>query len=242
MIAYSKQFSKYIGEIPNFLKDSDKVKSSGDSVNIENNFLFTGVLKDTIKFLKDEYSEKKYICIGESENMKKYRVTDNKELEKLHEYLDILLKDLCEHIILKNPEFIDEPLFIESFFRVFNYIILPYKLSIYNFYDYLPDIVKKVNDMFRKDYIVIDCNKDYGKFIDAGFIRKEYPEYRCGRASTFKVGPGLNTRIIIYNSMHEFDNNPDDTYAFSILDKYHGGYYKKYLKYKTKYLKLKNNL
>jgi hypothetical protein len=102
-------------------------------------------------------------------------------------------------------------------------------MTVYQISIYLPKIVDLINKLLREKYIVIDCKEG----IDS---------YTCGRAIEFKADPHCKTRIIIYNSVSEYNSDPDYTHIREIRDKYDGGYYNKYLKYKAKYLRLKSKI
>jgi hypothetical protein len=97
-------------------------------------------------------------------------------------------------------------------------------------------IKKTVNDIMGNDYLIIDC-KDVTNYSNCSNIT-----YTCGRAvfsnsSIFNV----NSKIIIYNTVSEYDDNMDIDYIVNKYQSLKGGslYYFKYLKYKNKYLNLK---
>ncbi len=102
-------------------------------------------------------------------------------------------------------------------------------------------LINQVNEKTRPDYIVNKC-----------FSQKNYT---CGRALEKVTEPGKNTRLVIFGTVSMDDDYMDDQdYENRIIptltNKYLSNnnnddknkYYAKYLKYKSKYLELKNKL
>jgi len=199
------------------------------ATDVNDEFIFRSIVVPEIILKKEELSKMGLTSVGDSEDQKKYFIKDGSFLRELCDKLTVFLS-LIEKSKNINPGLLDDPKFIQAFFNSLNYLLMPYKMSIANFSSFLPGIVKLINDCLGREFIVIDC-------------RDGITSYECGRAMEFKTDPGLVTRIIIYNSLSEYDSNPDYLHIQAVRDKYHGGnYYEKYLKYKTKYLQLKNRL
>ena len=100
-------------------------------------------------------------------------------------------------------------------------------------------IKKTVNDIMGENYLIIDCRdiSEYNVCDDS--------TYTCGRAIYPNSNILSNNKIIIYNTVSEYDMDVDINYVVNKYAQLHGGsnkYYRKYLKYKNKYLNLKNNI
>ncbi len=195
--------------------------------DVDDDTIFRRISTPFIFKKKDEY-ESKYSSHGESLSQKKYIITDESEFSDLFGNLDNILKILQDSIKIK-PTLLDEPLFIQFFTKFLNFLLVPYNMTTYNIIIYLPKIVELINKSLREKYIVIDCKEGISS-------------YTCGRAIVFKADPHCITRIIIYNSVSEYNSDPDYEHISKIRDNYNGGYYNKYLKYKAKYLRLKSKI
>ncbi len=132
-------------------------------------------------------------------------------------FLRMILNKNIPPIIYNNPDFIKtfgQTVFILTKFQA------PFTLNIR---DYSEIYVNIINLKTRDGYSVLDC-------------KTGSTDYTCGRAVIYKNAlpdTDVNPRIIIFNTVSDIDDNMDTLY---ILEKYH----KKYLKYKKKYLQLKN--
>jgi len=96
-------------------------------------------------------------------------------------------------------------------------------------------IIENIRNITNPKYIILNCNY---------IINEKHTEYCCGRFVTY-VNNASETKIIIMNTLP--DGKPDVEYEKKIQEnpeisngiKFGGNCYLKYLKYKTKYLKLK---
>ncbi len=170
------------------------------------------------------------------ENFKEkvYNSASNKYKVSFDEIKDAIYFEYLEHLMVKISEkkditdrekicLLDLPEFISAFGNLITFLLYQAGYAIHNLSDILDYLVKLINDNTRPDYIIITCPKDY----------------YCGRALYIRTEPGKNSRILIYRT-----NDKAEPQQIEVLEKAElipGGYYKKYLKYKAKYLKLKNS-
>ncbi len=127
----------------------------------------------------------------------------------------------------KNCKLLDHPVFVEFYCKLLEFLIFGVSFAVHNLSDFLPKIVEELNNNTRPNFIILDCkmgNHSYG----------------CGRAINFRIEPGKNARIFIFDT--DDDMQPQYLHLLKTQEKTAGGYYKKYIKYKTKYLKLKSEI
>lgn len=101
---------------------------------------------------------------------------------------------------------------------------------------YAEYFVEKINKVTNPLYVKLCCE---AKTSEGGT-----PYYTCGRAIQ-EIFSHKFPKIMIYSTKNEYDDNTDEA-SFSRCikspEQIEGGYYKKYLKYKTKYLNEKKKL
>jgi hypothetical protein len=132
---------------------------------------------------------------------------------------------------------------INLIFDLLQYILFTYGRETLDAYNMAKFVVQNLNDNIKEiDMANIKFNNPY--IIDC----KNGPNsYTCGRAIQLFKKNGIK-HILIYNTISTTNDFMDEDYAKEKISKYkldslEGGYYKnKYLKYKQKYLGLKNNL
>jgi len=131
-------------------------------------------------------------------------------------------------------------IFINQVFKLLNYTLLNYgrqTLDLWRTIKYLKD---KFEERIRTDEIKLSLYSQ--PFIIGCKDGKE--SYTCGRGIKLSEDNHGIYHIIIFNTVSEGDDFMDDEYAEKILVDYNstlkGGYKNKYLKYKQKYINLKN--
>lgn len=137
----------------------------------------------------------------------------------------------------QRPELLDDKDFILTLYENIWMLLKWYGLHTY-YVDKMAVYIKETIDgKTRKDYMMINCK--YG-----------IHSYTCGRALWFDIRPKMNTRLYIFNTKSEYDDDMDLSQIKEILLGnlkaneerqllQTGGainYYYKYLKYKLKYL------
>jgi hypothetical protein len=143
--------------------------------------------------------------------------------------------------ILKEPKIIsllENPHFIELFSELVTIGLYSLGQNLMNMGGIASEIVKLINEKTDRKYALLNCRDRLGS-------------YTCGRAVSINLKPGDKDtpRIIIFNTKSENDDEVDFERYFSVLptkgeqqytldgDKHY--YWKKYLKYKQKYINLK---
>jgi len=102
---------------------------------------------------------------------------------------------------------------------------------------FVKKIIENIRQITNPKYITLNCNHI-----------EDATDYCCGRFVTYIVNETSPTKIVIMNTLP--NSVPDFEYEKKIQEnpevepinvgvKFGGGYYKKYIKYKNKYLKLK---
>lgn len=136
----------------------------------------------------------------------------------------------CRDIITEN---MNKPHFIIFFYEIIKMHLFGFSFNFINIDTIIKNIVDNVRSITTHDYIVINC-------------KDKTDMYTCGRAILYNENTDIPTKIIIYNSISD-DNDDQDTIYLSSLD---GKYtentgtnyiYNKYIKYKNKYLNIKNS-
>ena len=176
------------------------------------------ILDEYINMHKTDFKEK-----GRSKNIEsdKYIINEDDFYEAI--YFSNFEK-LLEVINRKKEILLDCPDFIEYFGLLITVLIYQVGLAIHNLDDFIEGFVKKINECTRENYSVITCDKSYF----------------CGRAVYIRTDPSKNSKILFYETNTEAI--PQQEKVLARAEHISGGYYQKYLKYKTKYLKLKNQL
>ncbi len=138
-------------------------------------------------------------------------------------YITDLLINPIPELIYNNSEF------IKTFGQTIWILIKSQGLYTKNIDSYVRRIVDIINEKTRPDYARIDCRDDL-----LG------TSYQCGRALIYRNSlPSVDPspRVIVFNTAVDVSGRITDNFDFDyMLSKYH----KKYLKYKQKYLQLKN--
>lgn len=157
-------------------------------------------------------------------------------------YLSILGKNILN---LFNPNIhnLDDPDFLDRFSKILEIAIYPVISCIYYPQLYIQDFIAKLNKkILRDNYAILKCNPTT-PLTGSEYQSKDGINYNCGRFVTINVEEGKNTRIIFTNTVSTEDDSPDvNYYTENIQPNLKGGYYQKYLKYKKKYLQLKDSL
>ncbi len=162
-------------------------------------------------------------------------------------------------IALSNPisPYLNNPIYISFFEVVLQYVLYTLGTNIMNMTPIAKSIVRIINDMIGYTYIILNCKNGLGS-------------YTCGRAvsSIHKMPEEKIPRLVIFNTNSSEDDNLDSNYYKTLvtdeenkLNLENGGdryyyknkylkyneteldqmFYKKYLKYKQKYLDLKKS-
>jgi hypothetical protein len=180
-------------------------------------------------------------------NPEDYGDIDEKELDELF----ILFGYSYEPYIKSAQLMFDNRQFIIAIYNLLWVILERYALGTYNLENFITKMIDTVNRSIRKDYIIKNCNEN-GKDRYVGIRNMTQYDYCCGRAMYYDERPNKKSRIIIFNTISDFDDNMDFSYYGSFFDNLPNmsddekvrdtplARAKKYLKYKIKYIKLKN--
>lgn len=162
---------------------------------------------------------------------------------RLYNIFFLCLKESLKDINFKN--FIDDEDFINILSDTIKNILFAYTYKKYTKSDHvINNIINNINDIFGDNYICIKSDK----------IRYELKNYKyllIGRAIDYHPKQKDGSRITIFHTRNIETSVPDDICKYISCPKQFklenkkgqkGGsiYYHKYLKYKTKYLALKN--
>ena len=141
-----------------------------------------------------------------------------------------------------NGGILDNVKFIKELYRLlWEGLIKPTSLRMRNISTMIPFIVDSINKITRENYMIASCNP-----TTMGLGGNNVSEYVCGRAMYYNEDPIKNTKLIIFNTISDFDDDMDTSYfTSSILESLKGGsnmenyFSKKYTKYVKKIQKLK---
>lgn len=171
-------------------------------------------------------------------NINEFNVNEDNEISMDGQMIDDIYSifSFIENINYQNLN-IDNDTFIENFYKVIKVYLYAYGLNIMNMTPLVRLIVDRINSRTRRPrYAILNCRDNLGS-------------YTCGRAVSFTIDPTKTTKIILFNTVSEFDDFEDSEYQQTLVNTTfeHGQrdvnfYYKKYLKYKSKYIEMKKKL
>lgn len=94
-------------------------------------------------------------------------------------------------------------------------------------------LVAKINSITRENYVIKRCDQE--KFDIPNWT------YSCGRCIAIVPTPNdINTKILIYDTNNSSDSTCEEMKVIEYTSQQKGGYYAKYLKYKKKYILLRD--
>ena len=125
-----------------------------------------------------------------------------------------------------NQTLLDNPKYIKILYKIIELVWYPLSLSILNWYEFIPSILDAINIKTRPGYAISNCKHGNN-------------HYTCGRGFLYNEEPNKNTRLIFFNSEGDDKPTPDTMYYSQIVQP---NLTKKYIKYKTKYITLRNSL
>jgi hypothetical protein len=135
---------------------------------------------------------------------------------------------------LNTPNCIDFniPENLEIFKDIIELTLYPVISCIFQPQTYVKEYIELLNQKIFPNFAILKCNPD------------AKPDYTCGRAITINIEYGKTTRLIFFNTISDEDDSIDGVYYVNnIQPNLTGGYYhQKYLKYKKKYLSIKDSL
>ena len=120
---------------------------------------------------------------------------------------------------------------LENFKDIIELTLYPVISCVYLPQNYVKEYIELLNQKIGTNFAILKCNPEATS------------DYTCGRALTINIEDGKTNRLIFFNTISDEDDNIDgEYYVNNIQPNLIGGYYQKYLKYKKKYLQLKDSL
>lgn len=222
--AYNQSLLKY---------DTKQIINGLDNLN---RYISSSTFDDLFRFIITEDTKK--IHRNKCDNYDKYAFSDPIcIMSKLLDY--ILPVNGYKSYILDNPEF------VESFYNVLWNIIRHVAQVTLNFYDFIGPIITKINLATRDNYAKICCYADKSdpekRNFDPDPSKKPQKNYVCGRAMLPDTEPNRTTRLKIFGTKSVTDDTMETNEYYSCINQNGGTYKLKYIKYKNKYLELKNS-
>ena len=151
--------------------------------------------------------------------------------------------------------YLDNPIYIGFMEHILQFVLFTIGSNIMNLTPVAKALVRIINDSIGYEYVILNCKEGLGS-------------YTCGRAITsIHIDKPYIPRLVIYNTISSADDSMDEMYYKKLItetddklnldngkeSKYYSSkynrnqklnqeqnYYNKYLKYKLKYLQLKN--